>query len=409
MQTFTGKDYLKLDIANCFGLDKFDFTTRLLWVEEHYHELEEKMAEADDPIMYISAVHALRDTLKGIPTGHLVGFDACSSGLQIMACLAGCETTARNTGLVDPDNRADIYSTTTKVMNRLLKELQIEVSPKRSDVKQAQMTHFYGSRAKPKEIFGEDTIELSAFYAAQEEVAPGATQVMEEMLNAWNRDARSHSWTMPDGFYAHVKTMYPIHLRVEVDELDHATFTHKFYENLSTNEYEALKGDPERDGISLAANITHSIDGMVVREMNRRCNYNPKQVKEALDTLSAYLDPIRDMTFTHSNTFVSVVHAEDIDLAMDTLSTAELFQLEYLLMDVLSYRAFPIVCVHDDFKCHPNHMNRLRYWYKEILAEIAEADLLGAILSQITGETISYQKSSIGLPALIRNSNYALS
>ena len=33
-----------------------------------------------------------------------------------------------------------------------------------------------------------------------------------------------------------------------------------------------------KEGRSLGANTTHSIDGMVVREMTRRCNYNPVMI-----------------------------------------------------------------------------------------------------------------------------------
>lgn len=54
-------------------------------------------------------------------------------------------------------------------------------------------------------------------------------------------------------------------------------------------------------------------------------------------------------------------------------------------------------------------MNDVRYNYKEILAEIAEQDLLGNILSQILGYDVSIAKFSKDLPELIRQSEYALS
>lgn len=140
MQIFTGLEYIKIDIANHFGLDKELFEDRIAWVDQNIDQLESKMDEADEPILFIKATMALRDAQNGTASGHLVGFDACSSGLQIMACLIGCETTANNTGLIDPTHRADMYATCTKVMNGLLEAVGITVSPARKAVKLAQMT-----------------------------------------------------------------------------------------------------------------------------------------------------------------------------------------------------------------------------------------------------------------------------
>ena len=50
-----------------------------------------------------------------------------------------------------------------------------------------------------------------------------------------------------------------------------------------------------------------------------------------------------------------------------------------------------------------------RYWYKEILAEIAESTLLNHLLTQIYGEECNFKKINPNLSSLIRNSNYGLS
>jgi hypothetical protein len=75
---------------------------------------------------------------------------------------------------------------------------------------------------------------------------------------------------------------------------------------------------------------------------------------------------------------------------------------------MLDYKPFPIICVHDCFKCHPNYMNHVRYWYKEMLAELAESDLLDDILTQLFNKPVRLQKYG-DIAHKIRNSNYALS
>ena len=35
----------------------------------------------------------------------------------------------------------------------------------------------------------------------------------------------------------------------------------------------------KKEGLSNAAHVVHSIDGMVVRELGRRCNYNRSKLK----------------------------------------------------------------------------------------------------------------------------------
>lgn len=399
MQTFTGFEYIKIDLANAFGLDKELFETRLQWVDDNMNELEELATDADDIPLYMAGLMALRNAQAGKPTGHMVGLDACSSGIQIMGALIGCPTTCESTGLVDPNVRADIYTDTTDVINQLLKASGVQVSVSRKELKPALMTHFYGSQAKPKEIFGEDSEELAAFYDALDTVAPGAVQVMQMLLDSWQPFALSHEWVLPDGFEAKCKVMEPIDITVEVDELDHATFTHRFYENKGTE-----------SGLSIAANLVHSIDGMLVREMNRRCNYDPAQLHWVLDLINNHLEDDWTQIAVAYDQFVSlrlvdVINADNIT----EYDSGILIRLAKLIEKTLTHKPFPVVCVHDEFKCHPNNMQRLRETYVDMFCELAESNLLSDLLSQVRGHHVPVQKYDPNISSLIRQSNYGLS
>lgn len=80
MQFYTPLEYLKIDIANMWGLDKEQFETRLAWVSDNETNLEALEDKADNRYRYAAAVMAYREVQSGKPTGHRVGFDACSSG-----------------------------------------------------------------------------------------------------------------------------------------------------------------------------------------------------------------------------------------------------------------------------------------------------------------------------------------
>ena len=88
MQTFTGLQYLQIDIANQMSntddpkvkLDKAQFEDRIAWVHEYEEDLEDLVDLADKPFQYLAAVMAYRDAQMGHPTGHLVGVDAAASG-----------------------------------------------------------------------------------------------------------------------------------------------------------------------------------------------------------------------------------------------------------------------------------------------------------------------------------------
>lgn len=134
---YTSIQYMAIDVANHFGLDKLEFEDRIQWVKSNQDKLESLADKAEDKPLYVKSVNHFRRALRGLPTGHTVAFDSCASGLQLMSVLTGCESGAYMTGLVDPNKRMDAYSKVTEYMSQLLDE-NIEVP--RKDAKQALMT-----------------------------------------------------------------------------------------------------------------------------------------------------------------------------------------------------------------------------------------------------------------------------
>lgn len=419
MDRFTGWQYMLIDLANQYGLDKLTFEMRIHWAEINLKVLEEIAHEAKNYPQFMKAVLAIRKVQRGEPTGHVIGFDAVCSGIQIMSALTGCKAGARATGLIDPTTRADAY---TQLNNMMLDKLANKVGVTRDQAKDALMTMFYGSKLKPIEIFGEDTPELNAFYQAAFELAPGAWELLQDLLASWQSYALVHEWKLPDGYDARVKVMKKIESpdprsRIEVDELNHATFTYEYYIN-----------EGSKSGLSNVANVIHSVDAYIMRTMHRRCNYDLTVTMEAHMTILTEIDNRAQGWSTFDTTeydddkvyyyvqqyqrstvaditIIQHVNPLNVHGVPDDL----LQKLLVIIETMLDHEPFAILTVHDEFKCSPNHMNHLRQHYINIFAELADSDLLSDLLSQLHGVPGKVPKLSNDLSSDIRQSNYALS
>lgn len=418
MKEFTGYEYLLIDIANNnhLGGDKARFEERIAWTTSAMDELEEvaELNQWKERPLYLKAVQALRKAQAGLPSGHLVGMDAAASGMQIMSALTGCVAGARATGLVDPDVRSDAYQICTDIMSAKLGK---QIPNARKSVKNAVMTSLYGSKEEPKNEFGDDTPELNAFQEALFEMAPGACDLLGDLVDSWQPWTKCHAWILPDGFQAKVKTTRKIEdVKIEIDELDHATFGYEYFVN---------EGD--RRGVKNAANVIHSIDAYTLRTLVRRCNYDLDEVSNAAALIQIELlerqissdagpDSQQPVEITyyrkqyHRSNMPDLAILPYLDSAsLKHLTCQHLIQLKRILTSMLCHRPFEVITIHDDFKAHPNNLNHVRSHYREILAELADSDLMQDILNQIHGSKGNFQKVTPDLSTKIRQSNYALS
>lgn len=227
MQQFSGIDYIKIDIANQYGLDKQTWFERISWVNNNdIYRIDSFMDRADEPLLMRKTINALMDAEAGIPTGFIMGLDSTSSFLQIMSLMIGDPIGAANSNLINTGERVDFYTKITKEINEI-----VTVDVPRDRIKEAGMPHFYNSKAEPKNVFGEGTPELAAFYKVVNKLAPGAEEVMGIINSCWNPNTLEHAWRLPDGCWSKVKVMEPVDKKIEIDELNHATFTHRAYIN----------------------------------------------------------------------------------------------------------------------------------------------------------------------------------
>lgn len=400
MQRFTAIENLKIDISNNFGNDKLDWLPRIEWFDANESQLESLVPQADEPALYHAGVMAYRAVQRGEAIGYPVAFDATNSGMQILACLTGCRRTASLCNVIDVGHRVDGYM---EIYQGMLTNTGGAAKIDRKEVKSAVMTAFYGSEAIPKQVFGEGAL-LRVFEHTMETMAPGAWQLNQFFLDIWDASVTAYSWVLPDNFHVHTKVM--------VKECETVHFLDKPYDT-----YREVQGTKEK-GRSLSANTVHSIDGMIVREMVRRCNYSAakvallrKLIQEAgvaSTVVSSDKDSHLVQTLWEHYLKTGFLSARIIDCLHE--HNLHLVDLEAIsdLLDSLPKKPFQVLTVHDCFRCLPTYVNDLRMQYNILLSTMAKSDLLTFIVAQIRGKHQQFGKVE-DLSAEILQANYSLS
>lgn len=405
-------DYLCMEIATSFGNDgdfkgdKDIFENRIEWTKRNFNYLEERTEEAEEKELYTKAVLALRAVLRGEKTGTLVSLDATCSGIQVLSALTRCAKGAHLTNLVDPDVRLDAYTIITETTNKLIEAYgQKGIVISRKDAKDAVMTACYGSRAVPLELFGEDLLPM--FDKACMREASGAFSALKVLVNAWQPNALSHSFNMPDGHHVLLPTIVEKEVLIEINELKHR-FTSYTKDNEGTEK-----------GVALAAHVTHSTDAYLLRSVLRRTNFSKAHMRNAERLLA---NPVKCIGSSNKALAVAAGSFDKLNIVdplalhnifnaanVATLSTEHRKELLGMVQTMNHYGSFETLTVHDAFRVSPTNGNAIRFAYKETLAEIAQSTMLGDIVSQIRSDNdATVPRFRTDLAALIKDSNYAI-
>lgn len=160
------------------------------------------------------------------------------------------------------------------------------------------------------------------------------------------------------------------------------------------------------------------IDGYIVRELSRRCMFDPEQimrVKTALcffgestveDTESARM--VQTLWSHYEKTGMLSARIFDY-LDEDTVALVPNRQVIWELIYSLPRKPFQVMSIHDCVRVLPNYGNDVRRQYNNLLAEIAKGNLLNVLLTQITGREIDIPKNDPEMWKDVKVTNYALS
>lgn len=394
MQTLTGTEYLMAEIAckHDKTMEKNTWDERL----DHFREImklpdiNKAIKKASDPIGMRAGMIAWNDTAAGKATGYMISLDACSSGLQLLSLLISCPKSFDLCGGIQ-DQCVDSY---TKIYG----EMNLHGVLSRKQVKNAIMTSFYGSTAMPEYTFGEH-IEL--FYDTIADMAPGAWDLNLGLQELWDEVQDSiYAWTMPDGFNACIETQAK-----EFTEFKFLDSTYEVGKKINARP-DFHKG--------LGPNLIHSVDGMVVREMLRRCMFNQLTVDRVVGALCSSTpgtkgksaDMVKNLWHNYLETGFLSVRILDY-LFEDTIGLVDTKVIDELITS-LPTTPFDVVTVHDCFRCHPNYGNDLRKQYNRIMADINDSKILESMAKQVAHQGIKTKKVGHIDRDLILNANYML-
>jgi len=374
LQQFTPVQYVKIDIANNFGLDKLTWDQRLEWFEQNKHQLRALLPKAENMAQFYAGIEAWENMQKGLPIGFTVSLDATSSGIQILSVLTGDKSAAQISNVLDTGKRGNAYRT---VYERMTKKVGDEAKLPYAPVKSAVMTSYYGSEKVPREVFGEGPL-LQAFHETMEELTPAAWELNKALLERWDPEAEKYSWVMPDRFHVHIK------VKDEIEE--DITFMG------TTHTIQRKVNRPTPEGRSLSANLVHSVDGFIVREIQRRCNYDRDQLRYVRQLLvegpgAAAGEPsektemlLKLWELYQQSGYLSARIIDFIDSTNVHLIDAEPV---HQLIDSMPPKPFKVIPVHDCFRVHPNYGNDIRRQYNLQLYLIAKSNMLEFMLRQI--------------------------
>lgn len=124
-----GVRWLKIHLANCWGLDKEPFKDRIAWVEANVSNILEVnkdpmdtlgfWTEADSPYEFLAACFAYADYLQGKPIHLPIQLDAVNSGVQFYSGLLLDKEGAENCCVIG-SKRSDLYQLVADRVNEKL-------------------------------------------------------------------------------------------------------------------------------------------------------------------------------------------------------------------------------------------------------------------------------------------------
>lgn len=217
----------------------------------------------------------------------------------------------------------------------------------------------------------------------------GIYNMRQACLDAWDEDALEHSWELPDGYEIHQvitqdtfardlltgQYIYPAK-RVEI------TLNGK-QRGIDCRWSKVGKRNKRESGTrSIGANLIHSLDAFLMREIVRRCkqdfNIKPEQFKEVIE--SGFSINVSDAKAADIYNMFKETNVVSLNI-LNHLHVGDTLPSDYYeaicrIIDMLPSEGFDIRPIHDEFACLPRHANSMRRQFNHLIAELYQSTML---------------------------------
>ncbi len=398
---YTGFEWLLVDVASRYGMDKEHNSVRIEWakgliplVQAATDEtmltllMKPYIDKADEVPMFCGALLALWDTINGRVSTWQVGQDAASSGPQLLSTLLKDVTGMRYCGVIGTVV-PDLYTSVTNVMNTT------GVTISRTIVKKGIIPHVYASEVEPKKVFKKN---YHKFLESYKSVVGKAQEASDFMVNAWNSNAHEHRFVMPDGADIIIPVLVQHKKTIPCGK---HTFEY-IYDAIGSRK----KGEQGTKGLS--ANTTHPYDAYVLRELNRRCNYDLAHIQRCIRLLKLSKNTLSEPKTDDHLLYLehlfyefnqpSAVAFEYLDEAnVHWLSEDYTSVLLALAESMLVHASFEVSNIHDEFKCLPAYCSDLKTHYNQIMAETYLSNWWTKTAEHLSGIDVSFMANEVDM------------
>lgn len=391
--TDEGLYWLKVHIANSYGLDKKTFEDRVAWFDKNEVMIKTTgqnpldhipiWYDADSPFEYVAGCIAYADYLEGKEIHLPIGLDATCSGIQFYSMLLRDENGAKAVNMKNTYDsegniiRADIYQLVADKVNEYLEK---------------------GDYPKEYTFTTSDGITKTL---------PTYTEAMS-LKGKVNRSlVKRNTMTVP----------YSVSRRGMFNQLSDEFYDLKMKNKAfwSGEEWICLKLLTDLNYKAIYETVVGAKEGQrIIKEAVQ----NSKEVAKWETPIYKFpvLQPSFKTDSIRVNTPLGVIQIyEDTDeldkrAQSNAIAPNVIHSLDStLLYYVVDNFSGDIITVHDCFLIHPNKAEEVRYWYKKGMCELMNKDVLKDIVEQLSMESIELPTYGTLTEQDIMDSKYIIS
>lgn len=382
MQKFTNIEICKINMANCIGLGKKTFAERLSITAKQVADAIEQMTDIGERLMALQSVKAFRDCQKGyfsVP----IEMDSNSSMFIIDSCFMKDAESLEYVG-VGCDAPQATYKKLEDAWRADCEAVKVQTDEVDDFKHNAAIPYGYCGESCVRAALGKKGYEV--FQNTFKKALPKCAEFREACLDAWDGSTLHYDWELPDAYEVSVPVLGdPKKHDIHIGDM---TIGYRLKQNEPRPKWIEVKGRngfPEykrnNDTRSLGANITHSYDAYVLREIVRRCGITYARALEILkqcdeschcieeDALLERLERCTYETGIVSARWFYLLENYPVKLPEGIRNALE------RIANTLSNKSFELIVIHDAFGCTANHVNALRKTANQVFADLYAGDV----------------------------------